>query len=96
MIIAAKHGHKDVIEVLLEHNADLHRKNAQGQSALDVARRPEVLQALKNADIAFIRRTTQLEGITLESKSSDSASGAGAGEGDAGGVSSKNDGTVMI
>lgn len=89
MIIAAKNGHKDVIEVLLEHDADLHRRNAQGQSAVDVARRPEVLQALKNADMAFIRRnTTMLEGVTLESKSSDDV-----GAGDASG---KNDGTVVI
>lgn len=39
---AAKRGHKDIVEVLLEHNGDRNLVNEKGESPLSLATRPEV------------------------------------------------------
>lgn len=39
---AAKRGHKDIVEVLLEHNADRNLVNEKGETPLSLATRPEV------------------------------------------------------
>ena len=37
LIIAARNGHEDIVEMLLNHGADLTLQNDNGESALDVA-----------------------------------------------------------
>lgn len=52
-----------MIEVLLEGGANIHHKNNTDHTALDVARRPDVVQALKNADFALSRQNTRVTSV---------------------------------
>jgi len=44
---ASKHSHKGIVELLLQHNADVNFKDANGQTALDVASHPDIKLVLK-------------------------------------------------
>jgi len=44
---ASKHSHKGIVELLLQHNADVNFKDGNGQTALDLACNPDVKLVLK-------------------------------------------------
>lgn len=52
MHVAAKHGHLEIVRLLLDHAADVRKTTIYGETALDLASRkflPEIVRLLEEA-----------------------------------------------
>ena len=47
-MIAAYHGHKNIVQILLERDADLNAKDLFGKTAFDRAKNPQITKLLQN------------------------------------------------
>ena len=48
LMYASKNGHKEIVQLLLDHNADISFKNCEGKTAVDLASSDEIKEMIRN------------------------------------------------
>ena len=69
-MIASYHGHKEIIKILLEHNADIYIQDCFGKRAIDRAKDNTVIKILQNEEEKLNTMTAKSPKLTTKLSSS--------------------------